>query len=133
MEARYGGKTRYYRGTITKVHGNGRSYDVFYGDDGVSESNVDAALIRVVEATAGGFAEGQKVEARYGGKSRYYGGKIVKVGEGGKYTVLYDDGETESNVDAALIRTLSVVGSSDSRSHSVPLETSLKVTLTLDP
>ena len=81
-------------------------------DDGESESNVDASLIRAVEAAApaptgtsgGGFAKGQKIEARYGGKRRHYPGTIASVGGDGTYEVLYDDGESESNVAVSLIR-----------------------------
>jgi hypothetical protein len=47
---------------------------------------------------------GQKVEARFGGKKRYYPGKVSAVSDDGKYSILYDDGETEKKVDLMMIR-----------------------------
>jgi hypothetical protein len=116
IEARHGGKKRFYPGAISKVLGNGK-FNILY-DDGEMEDDVDGSLIR---ATAGGeepasgdggrassggsaFTKGQKIEARYGGKKRFYPGAISYVLGKEKYNILYDDGEMEDNVDGALIR-----------------------------
>jgi hypothetical protein len=72
-------------GILKTEEGDG-TYDVLY-DDGVSEPNVDASLIRAVDfaapavatSTPGGFTQGQKIEARCGGKNRYSPGMIDKV------------------------------------------------------
>ena len=117
VEARYGGKKRFYSGQITKVHGDG-TFDILY-DDGELELKVEHLLIRAVDgggntavegsrSSSPAFSEGQKVEARFAGKRRYYPGKIVKIGEGGTYNILYDDGGSESNVEASLIRAAEV-------------------------
>ena len=50
------------------------------------------------------FESGQKCEARFGGKNKYYGGTIVKSNGDGTYEIKYDDGDTEKRVVAALIR-----------------------------
>ncbi len=104
IEARYGGKKRFYPGVISKADGNGL-YQILY-DDGEMEDNVAGSLIRGKEtqAKATTFAKGQRIEARYGGKTRYYPGSITALKDDGRYDVLYDDGGTESNVEESLIR-----------------------------
>jgi hypothetical protein len=108
IEARYGGKQRFYPGVISKVDGNSL-YQILY-DDGEMEDNVAGSLIRGKEtqAKATTFAKGQRIEARYGGKACYYPGSItaVKDDDGSRYDILYDDGGTESNVEENLIRVL---------------------------
>merc|ERR1711988_1555594 len=54
----------------------------------------------------GKLREGDKVEARYRGKSRYYPGKISRDRGDGTYDIDYDDGEREQRVDVELIRSL---------------------------
>ena len=44
------------------------------------------------------FEVGRRVESRYKGKSKYYPGKISKIGADGTYDVDYDDGEKENGV-----------------------------------
>ena len=47
------------------------------------------------------FSKGQKVEARWGGKKRFFPAVITKVNDDGTLHLLYtEDNETESNVDA---------------------------------
>ena len=42
---------------------------------------------------------GDKVEARYGGRSTWYGAKVIKIrNDGAACDLLYDDGDTELNV-----------------------------------
>ena len=101
---------RYYPGKIAKVNGNG-TCDVDY-DDGEKEKGVAASLIKVVEkgstapvaAAGGAFKEGDPVEARYRGKSKYYPGKISRDRGDGTFDIDYDDGESESRVASALIQ-----------------------------
>ena len=70
------------------------------------EDDVDGPLIRAKGGAAGmsatggssggheiNFAKGQKIEARYGGKKRYYPGAISTVLGHSKYQILYDDGK----------------------------------------
>jgi len=54
--------------------------------------------------TIGKLEEGDKIEADYLGKGRYYPGKISRDRRDGTYDVDYDDGEKETRVDEKLIR-----------------------------
>ena len=55
--------------------------------------------------TARGFCEGERVEVLYRGLDRYYPGSIERVNSDGTYNIHYDDGEKESKVKAALVKT----------------------------
>jgi hypothetical protein len=103
VEARFGGKKKWYAGKILKVL-DGARYEVEY-DDGDVEKGVDEEMIRARAAApaAGAFAVGAKVECRYKGKKRYYAG-VVAAYEDGTYAIDYDDGEKESGVSEELIR-----------------------------
>ena len=87
---------RYYSGRIARDNRDG-TYDIDY-DDGEKERGVREELIRSLEATksaprrddfggssAGDFREGDKVEARYRGKSKYYPGRIGRDNRDGTY------------------------------------------------
>ncbi|KAL7678652.1 hypothetical protein Plhal304r1_c096g0173721 [Plasmopara halstedii] len=50
------------------------------------------------------FKEGDKVEAQYKGKSRFYSGVISRCRLNGTYDIDYDDGEKETGVAFELIR-----------------------------
>ena len=76
-------------------------------DDGEKESRVEARLIRSKEggsASSDKLREGDKVEAKYRGREKYYPGKIDRERSDGTYDIAYDDGERESRVEARLIR-----------------------------
>ncbi|CAM9192120.1 unnamed protein product, partial [Ectocarpus fasciculatus] len=119
VEARYRGKSKYYRGVISRVRLNG-TFDVDY-DDGEQESGVNSQLIRLtgsgqvpyddLDMTEGASPEdlvvGSKVEARFRGKSRYYHGRISLVLSDGTFDVDYDDGEKETRVNRDCIRLVS--------------------------
>ncbi|EQC26388.1 hypothetical protein SDRG_15799, partial [Saprolegnia diclina VS20] len=107
VEAKYKGKSKFYPGTIAKVHTDA-SFDIDY-DDGEKEKRVEKDLIRLVEPQdTAGFRVGSKVEARYNGKLKYYPGKIARCHANGTYDIDYDDGEVETRVDKALIRAAEV-------------------------
>ena len=62
---------------------------------------------------------GTRVEARYRGRSKKYPGKISRVtshAETGTFDVSYDDGESETRVEARLITALDAGSDSDRRS-----------------
>ena len=44
------------------------------------------------------FAAGQKVEARYKGKAKWYGGVVSEANVDGSYKITYDDGDVELKV-----------------------------------
>jgi hypothetical protein len=105
VEVKYRGGSRYYKGKITRERLNG-TFDILY-DDGEKEMGVSEEMVRAVGGSSGGgdgFTEGDKIEARYRGASRYYKGKINRERQNGTFDILYDDGEKEMGVDAALIR-----------------------------
>ena len=124
VEARYGGRSKWYKGKISMVHSDG-TYDVLY-EDGDKERKVKKSLIRKLggdglkkKSSFGGrsddedgadFERGDKVEARYGGKSKWYKGKISLVRSDGTYDVLYEDGDKERNVKKSLIRRVGSTG-----------------------
>ncbi|CAK4665469.1 unnamed protein product [Aphanomyces euteiches] len=116
VEAQYKGKSKFYPGVISRCRLNG-TYDIDY-DDGEKETGVAADLIRSKEKSSPAkkskdetsdeenkrFKEGEKIEALYKGKTKYYPGVIARVRSNGTYDVDYDDGEKEKEVPAKFIR-----------------------------
>ena len=52
------------------------------------------------------FDVGTKIEARFGGRSRWFKGKITAKNRDGTYDILYNDGDRERRVKKELIRPL---------------------------
>ena len=122
VNARYRGKERFYPGKIARDNYDG-TYDIDY-DDGEKEAGVREVLIQPLDgfsvtsprvssprasprAGGGGFQRGDKIEARYRGKARYYPGRIAGPGrQSGTYDIDYDDGEKEMSIAAEFIRLL---------------------------
>ena len=125
IEARYKGKSKWYKGSISRVNANG-TYDILY-DDGDTERGVRQSLIRRRERSSSprranaarrskhsdddnddddfdGYRRGDNIEARYKGKSKWYKGSISRVNANNTYDILYDDGDTERGVRESLIR-----------------------------
>ena len=125
IEARYKGKSKWYKGSISRVNANG-TYDILY-DDGDTERGVRQSLIRRRGRSSSprrenatrrskhsdddnddddfdGYRRGDNIEARYKGKSKWYKGSISRVNANGTYDILYDDGDTERGVRESLIR-----------------------------
>merc|ERR1719498_1477098 len=129
VKANYKGKGKYFGGTIRRDNRDG-TYDIAY-DDGDREMGVREADIQADDSGGGGggkLREGDKVEARYRGKSRYYPGKISRDRGDGTYDIDYDDGEQESRVSEELIRSLESGGGRDSSPSRRPrLEEGMKV------
>ena len=109
IEARYRGKNKYYPGKITRCRFDG-SFDILY-DDGDRELGVTKELIKaknessetIPKIDSENFKVGDIIEARYRGKNKFYPGKITRY-HSGRYDILYDDGEQESDVSSDLIR-----------------------------
>ena len=94
-------------------------YTIEY-DDGETEKGVAEEMIRALEKEdeppakrdaspereASKFAAGDAVEARFGGKKEVVRGKILKVLDGARYEVEYDDGDVEKGVAEEMIRAL---------------------------
>ncbi|OQR87451.1 hypothetical protein ACHHYP_08840, partial [Achlya hypogyna] len=124
IEAQYQGKSKFYPGIIARVRTNG-SYDIDY-DDGEKEKDVAPKYIRsrasspMKKASSSDderkptkkFKEGDKIEAQYKGKSKFYPGVIARARLNGTYDIDYDDGEKETGVAIELIRAKELSGSS---------------------
>ncbi|EQC37756.1 hypothetical protein SDRG_04783 [Saprolegnia diclina VS20] len=116
IEAQYKGKSKFYPGVISRARLNG-TYDIDY-DDGEKETGVAADLIKLKggaspkkkasstddDVSKKDFREGDKIEAQYKGKSKFYPGVISRARLNGTYDIDYDDGEKETGVAAELIR-----------------------------
>ena len=90
------------------------TYDIAY-DDGERELRVAKRLIRKLDGgSSDSFREGDKVEADYRGRGKFYKGKISRDRGDDTYDIAYDDGERETRVAKRLIRKLDGGGSSDS-------------------
>ena len=92
------GRSKYYKGKISRVRADG-TFDVAY-DDGEAETRVEERLIRSLDGGGRGsrspsprgggrgrLREGDKIEARYRGRSRYYPGRIARDRGDGSYDV----------------------------------------------
>ena len=109
VEGNFGGNGAFYPGVVESVNDDG-TYNIRY-DDGDSEANVAATLIRPrPEPSAASatqsiiFAVDQKVEGNFGGNGAFYPGVVESVNDDGTYNIRYDDGDSEANVAATLIR-----------------------------
>ena len=109
VEARQNGRTRYYPGTVARVHSDG-TYDIDY-DDGEKETYVKEEYVKSAGGGSrspspghGRLRQGAMVEARYRGRPRYYPGKIRRDHGDGTFDVDYDDGEREARVKAEYIK-----------------------------
>jgi Agenet domain len=119
IEARYRGRERWFAGTVKRANRDG-TYDINY-DDGERELSVATELVRLIGSTSSSsraaaaavvFREGDKIEARYKGRERYFPGVVRRVNRDDTYDINYDDGERELGVAANLIR---LTGSSSSK------------------
>ena len=101
----YKGTGKPYPGKITAVNRN-NTFDILY-DDGEIEVAVDTTLIRLsVESTeTWPLKTNDKIEGNYKGYGKWYIGKVVETdNDNFVYSILYDDGETESNVPRTRIK-----------------------------
>ena len=82
-------------------------------DDGEQETRVLEEYIRPRGGSGGGrdvsvpkFRRGERVEARYRGRAKYYRGRVARERGDSLYDIDYEDGESETRVAAHLIRSL---------------------------
>merc|ERR1712196_370680 len=61
---------------------------------------------RETDGDSDGFEINDKVEARFGGRSRWFKGKITRKNRDGTFDILYNDGDCERNVKKNLVRPL---------------------------
>jgi hypothetical protein len=114
VEAVFGGKgKKWFRAKVDKKNDDGKTVSLLY-DDGDKEAA--ASIIRTIETigttttsntsntASSAFTAGQKVEARFAGKAKFYGGIIEAANSDGSYAVRYDDGDREAAVKLDYIR-----------------------------
>jgi hypothetical protein len=114
VEARFGGKAKYFSGTIVKDNGDG-TCEIHY-DDGDSEKAVAHELISA-PSPAGTYQAGEKVESRFGGKHVYFGATVVKDNGDGTWELKYDDGDSEKSA-----KYLRPMPGASTRSGRLPVE-----------
>ncbi|GBG28986.1 Cytidine deaminase [Hondaea fermentalgiana] len=123
VEARFKGGSKWYKGRVTRVGAGGRAFDIDY-DDGDKERSVPASRVRRLDSGSSrdqdddALAEGDRVEARFKGGSKWYKGKIVRVNADGSYNIDYDDGDQERRVAASKVRKLGGSNGGGRRSSS---------------
>ncbi|GMF57779.1 unnamed protein product [Phytophthora fragariaefolia] len=132
-------------GVIARVRSNG-TYDVEF-DSGLFEKNVEGSCIleisraRVIKAKdlSDGeetkskpkakdsdneqdprYESGDRVEARFQGRERYFAGKIKKCRTDGSYDIEYDDGEMELRVRPKYIKREEAKKREESKKQSPP-------------
>ena len=115
VEVRYRGRgTKFYKGKISRVNSDD-TFDIAY-DDGEREIGIAAEHVRSLESQSStgdgrdrdrttALSEGDKVEADFRGRGRYFPGVISRVHRDGTYDIDYDDGERERMVEPSLVRT----------------------------
>lgn len=127
VEAVFGGKGKqWFRAKVGKKNDDGKTVSLLY-DDGDTEAA--AFIIRTIETCIGAitistsntpsstFTVGQKVESRFGGKAKFYGGTIEAANSDGSYAVRYEDGDREGAVKLDCIRD---AGSSGDTNQQIP-------------
>ncbi|CAN0343330.1 unnamed protein product, partial [Pylaiella littoralis] len=114
IEAKYKGGHKWYPGVVLAVNRSG-TYDVRY-KDGDREFDMDARNVRSSSTASlgssvdvkgrrdGEYVEGDKVEARFGGRPRWFTGKVARANRDGTYHIVYVDGDEERSVPKSFIR-----------------------------
>ena len=84
------------------------------GDDGVSEPAKPSgetlekpskpSKSSASKTSAAGLSAGSKIEARHGGKEKWFPGSVDKVNGDGTYVIVYDDGDKEQSVAGYRVR-----------------------------
>eukprot|EP00949_MAST-11_sp_MAST-11-sp1_P002432 g2432.t1 len=131
VEAKLPGWTRYYKGEITRMHRDG-TMDIRF-DDGERKRGVREDQLKVDEKKSGSSdedegrrgrssrrrkktrREGDRVEAKLPGWSRYYKGEITRMHSDGTMDIRFDDGERKRGVleDQLKVEKDDMSGSSD--------------------
>jgi len=109
---------------VIKMARPGDVYDVTF-DNGKFESRIRKELVREKrggrsspddfahvespgnsdnEISGKRFTQGQKIEARYRGKAKWYKGEVARVRLNGNIDVRYDDGDKDDNLDPEMVR-----------------------------
>ncbi|RLN64318.1 hypothetical protein BBJ29_004232 [Phytophthora kernoviae] len=111
VEASYKTGGKMFPGKISRVHSDG-TYDIVF-NDGDSERRVPRSRIKSQDAKVdkhesspkkkSSFSVGDVVKAKYKNGTKFFSGKISRVRSDGTFDIEYDDGDTETRVDATRI------------------------------
>eukprot|EP01038_Epipyxis_sp_PR26KG_P008402 gene8402-11360_t len=101
VECNYRNKEKWIIGRIIRSRQDG-TYDLEYLN-GLSELKVPASSIRHPQKSDI-YEVGDKIEAKFKGRSRWLPGSIKKIRKDGTYDIYYKNGDVEYGVDEHLIR-----------------------------
>lgn len=112
VEALVAGWKKPYSGIVTRVVEEGELFEVTFDDGEIIDDVQRTEILSVSPAAKASladslskFKEGQAVLAKIEGWKQAYPGKIAAV-QGEKYTVHFDDGEVQENVDKGAIQAI---------------------------
>ena len=80
-----------------------KAVEVNFGDEKKATTEAHEKEEKEIDVVPG-LVVGSKVDARYSGGSRYYGGKVAKVNVDGSFDIRYDDGDFEEGVKLKYIK-----------------------------
>ncbi|KAG3156427.1 hypothetical protein PI126_g8767 [Phytophthora idaei] len=107
IKASYKNGVKMFPGKISRIHSDG-TYDITF-NDGDSERRVPRSRIKSkskednLPKKKNGFSIGDAVKAKHKKGTKYFPGKIARIRSDGTYDIEYDDGDSETHVDASLI------------------------------
>ncbi|POM62517.1 LOW QUALITY PROTEIN: hypothetical protein PHPALM_28322 [Phytophthora palmivora] len=107
IEANYKNGVKMFPGKVSRVHSDG-TYDITFSD-GDSERRVPRSRIKLkVDVSTSTkkrteFAVGDAVKAKYKKGAKYFPGKVARVRSDGTYDIEYNDGDSETRVEATSI------------------------------
>jgi len=110
VEANYKGNGKWFPGIIINIDYKRKYYRIDY-DNGMYERVVLESNVRLLDSnytedySNNIYKVGDKVEARFGRRSRWYPGRISRA-HNNEYSIEYDDGEYETFVSEEFIRFL---------------------------
>ena len=115
VEARYNGERAYYPGVVADIDSNGPlSRYVVRFLDGEIEAGIPQSFLRLawtkeitdLENKTCKLAEGMRIEAMFADSGAWFPGQIMGITGKGSYSVKYDDGDVENEVERNRIRSV---------------------------
>ena len=114
VEAKCTGWTKFYKGEVTRVNRDG-SYDIKF-EDGELKRDVEPDRVRSLQretdrdrdraTSSAKIREGDKVEAKCSGWTKYYKGEVTSVNRDGSFDIKFEDGERKRDVEPDRVRSL---------------------------
>ena len=129
VEAKCTGWTKFYKGEITRVNSDD-TYDIKF-EDGERKRGVRKDQVRSLDgggsdrdrgsssSSSSRLREGDKVEAKCTGWTKFYKGEITRVNSDDTYDIKFEDGERKRGVRKDQVRSLDGGGSDRDRGSSI--------------